>query len=316
MGAVTEIEPIHVKDDWLDASKIATLHLCPEKYKWRYERHLVPIDRQLLGAAEFGTAIHASLATLFDGTSGELVTCPCLDIAGCNFCEGNLIPNYFARFLIWYPWDPDFESDSKNPRTRAHGLHLLRAYLEKYRQQGFEIIPGSVERTIAIDMGEFTYLLRLDMACRTREIDECFPADHKTSSFFSDLYLQPYQLSIQLHGQAVGSELILEKPIGQVMVDLIRTSKNVDADESFKRLYVTVTPESKERWKMEVEVAHDLITRYRGINFWPRHAPYSCSAYNRRCDYFSLCTSGKEQQEILIENAFEVVVWNPLNLSD
>lgn len=300
------------KDNWLDASKISTFHLCPERYKWRYELHLVPLGEPVINAAAYGTAIHAALATLFNGTSSELVTCPCPDFEGCNFCGGNQIPRYFMEFLIWYPWDPDNEKDV---RTRVNGLKILRTYLEKYRQQGFEVVDGSVERTISIEMGEFTYLLRLDMVTRDRVTKECMPLDHKTTSFFSDLYTQPYCLSIQLQGQAVGTELIIGEPVDSAMIDMIRTTSQITQD-SFKRPIITITPETKERWKQEVETTWELIKLYRNIKFWPRHAPFACTAYNKICPYFALCSSGVEQQKLLIETAYEEVVWNPLNLTD
>lgn len=300
------------KPDWLDASKIATFHLCPQKYYWRYELHLVPLGEPVINAAAYGTAIHAALATLFNGTSSEMVTCPCPDMEGCNFCEGKQIPRYFMEFLVWYPWDPDNEKDA---RTRNNGLKLLTVYLEKYRQQGFEVVEGSIERTIAIEMGEFTYLLRLDMVTKDRSTGEHMPLDHKTTSFFSDLYTQPYNLSIQLAGQAVGTELIVKEPVDTAMIDMIRTTSKIDQD-SFKRPIITITPETKERWKAEVEAVWEMIKHNRETDFWPRHAPFSCSAYNRLCSYFALCTSGKQQQQLLIETAYEEVVWNPLNLTD
>lgn len=300
------------KPDWLDSSKIATFHLCPQKYQWRYELHLVPLGGSVINAAAFGTAIHAALATLFNGTSSDMVTCPCPDLEGCGICQGNQIPRYFMEFLIWYPWDPDGENDV---RTRTNGLKLLRIYLEKYRQQGFEVVDGSVERTIAIEMGEFTYMLRLDLVTKDRSTGEHMPVDHKTTRFFSDLYTQPYALSIQLAGQAVGTELITGQPVDTAMIDMLRTTSKID-DDSFKRPIITITPETKQRWKSEVEDVWELIKRNREVDFWPRHAPFSCSAYNTLCPYFALCTSGPEQQKLLMETAYKEVVWNPLNLTD
>src|SRR6266850_4806534 len=117
--------------EWLDASKIELLHLCPTKYFYRHELHLIPAGDYEPGAAEFGFAIHKGLEALYDGSGFTLSTCPCPGFVGCDFCNGGTIPRAISQFLIFYPTDP---VDEKDPRTRQRGIQILVEYVKKWRQ--------------------------------------------------------------------------------------------------------------------------------------------------------------------------------------
>src|SRR5205085_1262514 len=92
-------------------------------------------------------ALHAGLAALYEGHGYELVTCPCEDFNGCEFCAMNPIPpslggtggipRLAAQFLLHYPCDPPI--NDKDPRTRSRGIEILQTYVEKYKREMFEV---------------------------------------------------------------------------------------------------------------------------------------------------------------------------------
>src|SRR5262245_18987114 len=119
---------------WLDNSKIETFKLCPQKYAYRYEEQLVPVDRKRESALMFGGAIHSALETIYRGTAFNPADCP---LGPCSRCRGEQIPNLSAVFLSQYRDDPE---DPKEIRTVDRGLDLLAQYLGKWRREPFRVI--------------------------------------------------------------------------------------------------------------------------------------------------------------------------------
>src|SRR5262245_11677147 len=110
---------------WLDSSKIEAFNLCPQKYEYRYEEHLLPADGKRGSALLFGAAIHRSLEALYKGIGFDKVKCPLCE-QGCFYCKGVDIPRMSALFLESYSDDPE---DTKEIRTVDRGLEILAYYL-------------------------------------------------------------------------------------------------------------------------------------------------------------------------------------------
>jgi hypothetical protein len=303
------MEPAGEIGEWLDSSKVDLLHMCPQKFFWRHELGLVPIGQEgdFANPMQFGFALHKALESLYnDSGFSEDVTCPCPTFHGCEICDGKAVPRFVAQFLINYPEDP---SDEKDPRTRARGLEILYQYIEKWRSDQFEAI--AVEVPFTIPFKEFNFIGRIDLVGRWKDSGRIFPNDHKSTTRFGDLFDQQFKLSLQMSGYIVALEEITREPVDEAQINAIRVTSKID-DDSFRRLTTSRTPEEKRRWRQEVEEAFQQIKHFRSINFWPRHAPFACSAYFRKCEYYSLCISGEQTQRDLIQTAFEVKPWTPI----
>ncbi len=296
-------EEIGPDGDWIDASKVDTLNLCPTKYEYRYEEHLVPIEEEdLTTGMSFGFAIHKALESLYSASAFDLVECPQPD---CRYCRsGNKIPRIVGEFLSAYPSDP---SDPHNPRTRNRGIEIIESYLTRWRREPFSV--EAVEVPFEIAFHDFKYLGRMDLIVRWDQA--VMPMDHKTTSRFGEMFDQQFKLSTQITGYIVATSLATGEQVSQALINAIRVTTKIDPAESFHRIITTRTPEDINRWKADVQSAISRIRQYRIDGFWPRNAPFACSAYNRRCEYYSLCTAGSATAETLKETAFTRLPWNP-----
>jgi len=325
--------------EWLDASKVDSLHLCPRKFYYRYELGLVLKGtgglEDYANAMQYGIALHASLAVLYDGTGTDLVTCPCSTFEGCEFCRGSLIPRMAAQFLLHYPVDPG--EDSKDPRTRARGIEILHAYIEKYRRESFEVIAVEVpfevpffEKCISCagsgsqqggasmcgpcnGTGKrllFKYTGRIDLL--VREGGAISPWDHKSTSRFGEMFQAGFTLSGQVTGYITSTHTITEEPCNEGTINALRITTKIDPHDSFMRLTTRRTPDDIDEWKQELLAAFGDIQRNRARKFWPKYAPFACSAYNRMCEYYMLCTAGgADVKHNIITKHYEVQPWDP-----
>lgn len=295
---------------WLDSSKIEAFNLCPQKYAYRYEEHLVPADAKRGSALLFGGAIHKALESLYKGTGFEKVKCPLCN-QGCFYCKGIEIPRISALFLGNYADDPE---DPKEIRTVDRGLEILAFYLTKWRRDPFKVL--AVEKPFELTMTtyhsiaplEFKYIGRIDLV-----IDyEATPmtVDHKTTTRFGMVFDAGFKLSGQFTGYMKGASKLIGEPIHSAMSNAIRITTKIN-DDSFARIFTHRTPEEFDRWEEEVRYVAWEITRMRETRFWPKAAPFACGAYNRICDYYPLCIAAAQTRETLKQTAYEVVPWEP-----
>jgi len=314
--------------EWLDASKINELHLCPRRYFYRYEEHLVPKtseERHYANPMQYGIAIHAALASYYDGTGLDPVTCPCPSMEGCEFCHGQPIPRMGMLFLINYPFDPPIELDynprTADPRTRARGLEILHQYLERWGRESFEVLATEIPFAIEFFRNDphepipkllFTYVGRIDLI--KKQDGQIFPKDHKSTTQFGQRFHNQWKLDLGQTGYMHAVANILGIPVEKAEINALRITTKIQQDESFLRIETTRNPEDFEEWEREVRAAFASIQRYRAEGFWPKHAPYACSAYNRTCEYYNLCTATCNARANIIEANFERREWNPTDV--
>lgn len=288
----------------MDASRIDCYKLCPKKFYWRYEQRIQPKGYEAT-AANFGGAIHAALATFYEGRAFEPATCPCETV--CAICAsskkaweegyqglGNPIPRAYAAFLIHYPKDPEREKDN---RTRDFGLQLIYEYIKKYGNEvGVKVL--AVEETFVIPYPEFNLVGRIDLLLRT-SIDIIL-RDIKTSSRV-DLLLLTAALSMQAGIYMLAMSKIFKQHVGTEEIDALHTGKY--SKERFVRHTVTMTPEDLELIEKELLYYWERIKENRRDGLWPANRGYACTAYNGVCEYYNICYS-KDNPEI-IENSYE-----------
>ena len=315
-------EPAATPRGRMSWSRIETLHTCPQKYKYRYEEGLiggrvheyennegvtVKVAYAYDYAMQFGSALHAALATIYDGTAFEAVHCPCED--SCDFCErlifaegpregfvnGRWMYKCLAAFLIHYPWEPGVADarDKRNPRKRDVGVRLIHAYLERWRREDFEVL--AVEQEFELTFEEFDYIGIMDLLIR--KAGAVSPWDHKSTSIFGAQFDNQFKLSGQFTGYIEGAELCTKSPVASATANGLHVAMNVDTEDSFKRLETYRDTLDREVWRQSVQDDWSLIKQYRESGRWPRHAPTSCYSFNRLCEYYALCESGPAGHE-------------------
>lgn len=304
---------------WLDNSKLETFMLCPQKYQYRFEEHLLPIERKRDSALMFGGAIHKALETLYKGTAFDQVECPfhTPDLA-CARCKGSTIPRISATFLKHYADDPD---DPKEIRTVDRGLDLLVQYLSKWRREGFKVIAVEVPFELPFTTGtvqtlkvvSFKYVGRIDLFVDWEGVP--LVIDHKTTTRFGMIFDSSFKLSGQFTGYMRGAEDKFDMPVSNALVNAMRVTSKID-DSSFARIYTQRTPEDFDRWEHQVQYLADTIVEMRATGFFPKFAPFACGAYNRVCEYYPLCISAAQTRETLKQSAYEVSPWEPRKDSD
>lgn len=308
--------------EWLDSSKVSSFQLCPRKYAYRYEEHLVPLggEESHSSALAFGLAIHKALETFYDNSAFERVHCVC----GMRGDEAQMVcpyhtpdgttPRIIYIFLYNYPTDPP--EDSKDTRTRWNGAMLLRAYLQKWARESFSVeaieVPFEIpfyhpDGTIA-----FKYIGRIDLLIRDTD-GKLKPWDHKTAKWFGDHWLEQFKLSFQQTGYMKATSLITSEEVTSGWVNGLKVPLKTKApdDDNFIRLETSRVPEDFDLWDRELRDYHARIGEYRKEGFWPRSAPFACHAYNTRCAYYTLCTTHGDLRDNIKANSFEKKPWNP-----
>jgi RecB family exonuclease len=292
---------------WLDSSKIETFLLCPRKYAYRFEEHLVPIDRKRDSALMFGGAMHRALESLYKGTGFDKVPCPLCE-EGCLRCKGNMIPRLSAVFLANYTDDPE---DPKEIRTVDRGLELLQGYLGKWRREPFKVLK--VEQPLDLEFESFHYIGRMDLIVDYE--GTIMVVDHKTTTRFGMVFDAGFKLSGQFTGYMKGASRIIGQPIHAGMANALRITTKID-DQSFARIFTHRTPEEFDVWQHEVRFVGRQIREMQHDGFFPKAAPFACGAYNRICEYYPLCIASAQTRETLKQSAYERVPWEPRKGSD
>jgi PD-(D/E)XK nuclease superfamily len=294
-------------DEWIDSSKAETFKLCPQKYAYRFEEHLVPIDRKRDSPIMFGGAIHRALETLYRGSAFIPAPCP---LGPCQRCKGEPIPTMSAVFLAHYTDDPD---DPREIRTVDRGLDLLAQYLGKWRREPFDVLAVEVPFELEYQPSDwigltFKYIGRIDLV--VEQDGTLMTVDHKTTTRFGMVFDTSFKLSGQFTGYMKGASKLLNREVHIALANAMRITTKID-DSSFARIYTHRTPEEFDRWEREVQHVMQQILTMRESGFWPRSAPYACGAFNRVCEYYSLCISSAQTRETLKQSAYERVVWEP-----
>jgi hypothetical protein len=293
---------------WLDNSKLDSFMLCPQKYAYRFEEHLVPVEKKRDSALLFGGAIHRALETLYKGTAFEQVECPFHTAdAACGRCRGRTIPRMSAVFLKSYQDDPE---DPKEIRTVDRGLDLLSQYLSKWRREPFKAIAVEVPFEIPFHSttAEFNYIGRIDLFVDNGGIPMI--VDHKTTTRFGMVFDSSFKLSGQFTGYMRGAEAKFGQPVFNGLANALRVTSKID-DSSFARIYTQRTPEDFDVWERQVNHLATQILTMRERGFFPKSAPFACGAYNRICEYYPLCISAAQTRATLKESAYRIEPWEP-----
>lgn len=157
--------------------------------------------------------------------------------------------------------------------------------------------------------------------------------DHKTASRMENDYFRQWELDNQMIGYAVLAELVTQKEVAGVRINLHVVRKN---DSVFERRTIRFSKErlrdwcvNYDRWLEKIEHAQE---RAIGLVTWedPPHvdkqiaagaAAYpqnfaACAGKYGMCTYASVCSSPPRLRQAVLEQEFEVNPWNPLEVKD
>ena len=293
--------------EWYDASQLSLYQLCPRRFYYRYQRHLTPNDSQSTDLS-FGTAIHLALESLYLGEGLENVECK-HRFDGDGDCpyhrpDGST-RRMFNIFLSNFP--PHLEGRYK---TQQNGLSLLAEYLRKWKSEPFKVIGVEQPFVIEVPGAEFKLCGKMDLIVDHQDdIIKICPLDHKTPGQISERSTAQYRFDLQV-GIYIYAVVPADQNIrGMIINNLSPSKKNVD-EKNLVRLFQT-----REQWdfdemipeiKQLVEQIHQSIQS--GV--W-RKQSYACFAYNRECEYRSLCITPPEDREELMERMYKIETWEP-----
>lgn len=174
------------------------------------------------------------------------------------------------------------------------------------------------------------------------EEDLCFIEDHKTTSRKDKYYFEQFQLSNQMMGYTfIGGLLVPDRRIVGVRINLYHVLTN---ESGFDRQLITFSQSQLEGWRdnynkwvarikldywawriAQGEDYGDLglsgeladFIRAAGIEPFPAHfGDNGCSRKFGRCTYFNVCSLPPRVQMKALEQDFDVVPWNPLEVDD
>lgn len=284
----------HLGKPWVDSSKIKCFQLCPKKYYWRYVLGIVPLHNESTDLA-FGAAVHKGLESFYNGSAFELVE------DHSKFSQNGQIRRMFKEFLDLFP-----EHLENKYKTRQNGLILLAQYAQNWQGESVKVV--SVEETGVLDMGDFYYIVKMDLC--VEDTDGIHPWDHKTASRFDALFEGSFKLDIQITGYIYGTRKLHDSKSRKAIINALRPSARIDGD-SYVRKVTYRSDEELERWETDVRFTWKQIQDCEQSGTYPMH-DYACFAYYRECEYRTLCLSSNVQRPELIERAYKKEVWEPL----
>jgi hypothetical protein len=281
--------------EWYDSSKLSLFMLCPQKYKYRIIESLVGTEPEF--ALQFGIAIHKGLETIYNGSYNK---------PAANH-DGITRLTYQQAFLDSYPEEPE-----KGPRTKATGLMLLTAYIQKWQNEPFDVlgveVPFAMPFNDAQGKLDFYVVGRMDLVIKWN--DDVMPVDHKTTRYFGDHFELGFKVDLQPTIYIIATQSG-DKQATKAVINAIRVNEKI-SDDSFVRKITTRTPEELATAKREIVRHVKNIRMCAEREFYPRHGPQACFAYNRTCEYYSLCVASSSQAATLKETAYRREVWQPV----
>lgn len=271
---------IGVESKMFDNFALDCYRNCPQFYDWRIHRGIVRPGAKKT-AADFGTAIHLALEHYYkNGMSDQSIS---------------EAINLFAESFS------DKQDITDEKRTLAKGLDILSKYFTKYRHEPFNVITTEVGG--AMELGEYLYTFRIDLATEWYSPRGVYGWDHKTTSSLGRLVVKPNN---QFTGYMAALSETYENLLGFMvnMIGVYKTDKTKDKStgKMIEREILVRTPTARTRkeiedWKIEtIHLIHE-IENCQMKDVWPKHTNF-CTAYSSKCMYLDLCTS--QDKDIII----------------
>lgn len=286
----------------IDATAINDFRKCPEFYRQRHEKGLVPtvFDDIPLRA---GGAVHAALEVWFSSEQSE---------------KGK------ALEALRKSWGPVLQSGFGSNVKEKRPLSLFERIIEKYAEvypredEPFKIVKN--EEYLEASFNGFDYCGIVDRVIQFPDGSTYLMDTKTTSGYVNDNFFDALTLSTQFRGYIA----LLRKHgtnLDGVFVDTIHVDtryQNVKT-EHFVRRRIGFDDWMLKAWEEDVRSDNDTITDYvyrSGYHErWPQR-DQSCMNYNKRCMFYDLCRMPQELADEKEKLLFKVDPWEPKKLRE
>jgi len=258
-------------------SQVQLFEECPRKYSYQYRLRLA--NHTGISAAYSIALIHKPLGMLYDDPKatpdwGDLWT----EYASMLDVDAELLE-----------LDPLYTLTMATAIFTQYRERLLTSTLEEYEVLGVE---KSYTKAIFTAPDDTVYLCRPDVVLKKRSDDSVWVLDFKSST-----RTQPAH-GLTFHRQFLGQAWVTGAD--GWLVDAI-TLTRTKADKPrivLSRHQTTLQTDHLKEFIDELGqvVAHRAVCDM--IDVWPKHAPGSCYAYNRECEFMSLCEAGSTRRSL------------------
>lgn len=177
----------------LTQSAAGTFKSCRKKAQLRYERGLVPVDREQ--ALYFGNLVHTGLETHFKG--GDALAAICAKHA--------------------------------NPTDEAHACAVVTGYIARYPTE--EFTPVAVEMKFDIDL-PFSAPMRAGgkWDALVRHKGKLKVLEHKTAARIDAPYLERLWVDFQIAWYSAAAEIVYHEPVVGIIYDIIEKVPKATAE--------------------------------------------------------------------------------------
>lgn len=323
-----------------DYTKSTAINTCPTWGLVRYEKHLtVPRGGRAM-ALEIGAAGHevfaaSRYASLFEGSHHDLAEHRArgqfgsdrFDEAYKYFKSVEPLEKRRVDFALAILDTSSFYDDpSDKRRTRSNLSDACTAYLQRYNYEawhphvvpelGFVGIETPFDLVVEHDDTKFRFTGRVDAIIDNQKYNNVEPHENKTGSRINDAWALSFHMSHQVTGYCIAASSLLQREefisdavvhglqiplprtfeIGGVVAE--RVTRNADQFDGWLT-WMKHTLEIHEKWKDDPLSA-------------PRYT-HSCNRYFRPCPMIGLCSSTREEQEIILNTEYVVDQWSPLD---
>jgi len=275
-----------------DNTMIKAFLSCPRYFYWRHERHLDTLGKSIPLA--FGIAMHSGLDAYFQAHLDEKNESDQVVAAIEAFVELFTIPG-----------------DDK--RNLDNGIRILQNYIKQHPVAKEHWAVEEVEKVFEIVLDptrRLHFFGRIDLIIHWPGYGHIV-VDHKTASWISDNYMKAHATDRQFSGYVVAMGETYQKVYG-AMVNILEVPKTLTREPKVVRELVTKNKYDKAIWTLDTLNLIEQIGHCRSKQVWPMNAPFYCTAWNRMCEYFDLCSSHQHPEDVSIdESRFVESPWTP-----
>jgi len=220
---------IGVESKMFDNFALDCFRNCPAFYDWRINRGIIKPGAKKT-AADFGTSIHLSLEHYYKNGMTDASIAEAIQLFADSFADKQDI------------------TDEK--RTLAKGLDILSKYFTKYRHEPFNVITTEVGG--AMELGEYLYTFRIDLAVEWYSPKGVYLFDHKTTSSLGRMVVKPNN---QFTGYTAAGVETYENLLGFMLnsIGVYKTDKTKDkaTGKMVEREILVRTPTARTRKEIE-----------------------------------------------------------------
>ena len=282
----------------LDNTALNLFRACPSRFLHRIENDLVPLSEANSAVPplklHYGTAWHSAMDALYE--------------TGLD-----------AAYAAFEKAAAGLEQDPYNRLSIGRGIKDLTEYAERYEAElkilelveNEAIVSSELRGGVTAPDGanwKVVYHGAIDKIFKLR--DQIRVRDHKTTSYVSNGTQIQYMLSNQMMGYAYIVQQFYGYEELTIDVDIVGVTK-VNPPSTYLRQDIKATPVLMNEWCSEILATASMMLQCHFTGIWPRWGERPCFMYNRRCDFFGICTADKNFRQAQMDAHYSVVPWDP-----